>query len=551
MAAKGASDEELVAFLCQLDSDRWSSETARNYVQTCVRQNSVVSDKGGSMVCTDTDSDLKNEPSGSMEPQLKGTRPKSSTTPISQELKPTGENEDMLLRNKITLGLQLARLERQNVCYEFRLNRQYSASNSVGPAGPLQCLEYYERMEELEEIQKEIEASEKDPRGAAPIEKITLRFRYNKCLVEKGRLQEALAQARARFEADAIIRKQVTTYCVANTYDEHRLPVLYPYTVGFTLKNYMHALIPKGSARPRFLLMRVLGSGGFSTVYKALDLGTLAIVAIKVSRLGEDASKTRRWRYMVREAEIHRRLHHPYIVQTYGEPLYINSHTQRTLPTCDSSCNEIAISMELCDGRDLFDFLALNSPLRQSQTRVQETEILLILLHVAEALRYLHSQEPPVTHNDVTFRNILSTNKGTTWKLGDFTLAKQLQSNEPENITALAGTPYYIPPEKLGGEGIMGPASDMYSLGIIAFGCYSGSVEIFIQQTPGQDVAQAAARFFDDHDCAICTPSPEVREMIVRLLSRNMDARPSATAFCEFLQKRLESVHRTAKNGRR
>ena len=94
-------------------------------------------------------------------------------------------------------------------------------------------------------------------------------------------------------------------------------------------------------------------------------------------------------------------------------------------------------------------------------------EILTIIIQVGKALAHAH--EVGIIHRDITPRNILLQRDGTP-KLVDFGTAILRRGTEAENQGVTAGTPIYMSPEQaLGSVDVVGPASDIYSLGAILY----------------------------------------------------------------------------------
>lgn len=69
--------------------------------------------------------------------------------------------------------------------------------------------------------------------------------------------------------------------------------------------------------------------------------------------------------------------------------------------------------LELCEGGTLFDLLK-----RYNENRLNERQVLVVLRQVVAAIKYLHSQNPPIQHRDLKVENILLHQK--VFKLCDF-----------------------------------------------------------------------------------------------------------------------------------
>lgn len=119
--------------------------------------------------------------------------------------------------------------------------------------------------------------------------------------------------------------------------------------------------------------------------------------------------------------------------------------------------------MDFIPGKDL---RTLMMEARQRNAFLPEREVLAWANQLAEALIYLHSQNPPIVHRDIKPSNLKLTPNGLL-KLVDFGLVKILASDEM-TITILQGrgTALYTPLEQYGGDaGHTDARSDIYSFG--------------------------------------------------------------------------------------
>jgi serine/threonine-protein kinase len=119
--------------------------------------------------------------------------------------------------------------------------------------------------------------------------------------------------------------------------------------------------------------------------------------------------------------------------------------------------------MDFIPGKDL---RILMSEARQKGVFLQEQEVLGWANQLADALIYLHGQDPPIVHRDIKPSNLKVTPSGLI-KLVDFGLVKILVSNDV-TITILQGrgTALYTPLEQYGGDtGHTDVRSDIYSFG--------------------------------------------------------------------------------------
>lgn len=201
----------------------------------------------------------------------------------------------------------------------------------------------------------------------------------------------------------------------------------------------------------RYEVVGELGRGAMGVVYKARDPQIDRMVAVKtVSLRGHDAEAESEYRArFLNEAQAAGRLHHPGIVSVFdvGE---------------DADSGDPYIVLEYVSGEALNRVLAREHKLSLSRA-------LQIAEEVARALDYAHEQG--VTHRDIKPGNILITEDGHA-KIADFGIAK-LNLAHFTVPGRLLGTPAYMAPEQLTGEGADG-RSDLFSLGVILYAMATG-----------------------------------------------------------------------------
>ncbi len=192
-----------------------------------------------------------------------------------------------------------------------------------------------------------------------------------------------------------------------------------------------------------YRLVRLIGRGGMSDVYEALDVRTGVSVAIKVVRSG-DPEFVRR---LSHEAQALESFSHPGLVRLFDTGL---------------TGDQAYLVMEYVDGVTLAELL------RQGPLSAAQTADLGVTL--ADALAYVH--ERGIVHRDVKPSNILRTTSGATM-LGDFGIA-QLRDAATLTITGtMLGTVSYMAPEQLE-DNQVGPSADLWSLGIVLLECLTG-----------------------------------------------------------------------------
>lgn len=199
--------------------------------------------------------------------------------------------------------------------------------------------------------------------------------------------------------------------------------------------------------KERYRIESVLGQGGMGAVYRAIDENLDMVVAVKEnSFFSEDYA-----RQFQREAKILANLRHPNLPRVFD--YFVIDQVGQYLV------------MDYIEGYDL----------RQWMTRegnISEIEALYIGISICDALMYLHSQDPPITHRDIKPGNIKITTQGEI-VLVDFGLVKQLSDREVTTTAARAMTPGYSPPEQYG-PASTDHRSDIYSLGATLYSALAG-----------------------------------------------------------------------------
>ncbi|KAI2666422.1 Serine/threonine-protein kinase tousled-like 2 [Labeo rohita] len=231
----------------------------------------------------------------------------------------------------------------------------------------------------------------------------------------------------------------------------------------------------------RYLLLHLLGRGGFSEVYKAFDLTEQRYVAVKIHQLNKnwrDEKKENYHKHACREYRIHKELDHPRIVKLYD---YFSLDT-------DSFCTVL----EYCEGNDLDFYLKQHKLMSEKEARS-------IIMQVVNALKYLNEIRPPIIHYDLKPGNILLVN-GTACgeiKITDFGLSKIMDDDNygvdgMELTSQGAGTYWYLPPEcfVVGKEPPkISNKVDVWSVGVIFYQCLYGKKPFGHNQSQ-QDILQ-------------------------------------------------------------
>lgn len=216
----------------------------------------------------------------------------------------------------------------------------------------------------------------------------------------------------------------------------------------------------------RYLMLCLLGKGGFSEVWKAFDVEENRYVACKIHHVNKDWKEEKKANYVkhaMREKDIHKSLDHCRIVKLY-DLFTIDNHSFCTV-------------LEYCPGNDLDFYLKQNKQISEKEARS-------IIMQVVSALVYLNEKRDPIIHYDLKPANILleSGNACGAIKITDFGLSKIMEGSEADHehdgielTSQFAGTYWYLPPETF----IVPPPKitckvDVWSVGVIFYQCIYG-----------------------------------------------------------------------------
>ncbi|RZB49513.1 probable serine/threonine-protein kinase At1g54610 isoform X2 [Glycine soja] len=185
-----------------------------------------------------------------------------------------------------------------------------------------------------------------------------------------------------------------------------------------------------------------IGQGTYSNVYKAKDMMTGKIVALKKVRF--DNWEPESVKFMAREILILRRLDHPNVVKLQG------------LVTSRMSCSLYLV----------FDYMEhdLAGLAASPGIRFTEPQVKCYMHQLLSGLEHCHNRR--VLHRDIKGSNLLIDNEGTL-KIADFGLASIFDPNNKHPMTSRVVTLWYRPPELLLGATDYGVGVDLWSAGCI------------------------------------------------------------------------------------
>ncbi len=203
-----------------------------------------------------------------------------------------------------------------------------------------------------------------------------------------------------------------------------------------------------GDTLDHYRLDAAVAKSGMSTLFKATDLNTGRVVAIKVPQPEMEAGPVLLERFR-REEEIGKELNHPGVVKTFnGE-----ERSRRYMV------------LEWVEGR------LLRAILNQKR-KLPIDRAVIITLNICDALDYMHKHG--VVHRDLKPENVMVDEWNRT-KLIDFGIALKEDARRitPVGLTPALGTPDYISPEQV--KGLRGDQrSDIYALGAMVYEMLTG-----------------------------------------------------------------------------
>ena len=249
----------------------------------------------------------------------------------------------------------------------------------------------------------------------------------------------------------------------------------------------------------RYRMDGLIACGGMGEVWRAVDLVLDRPVAVKVlqQEFAQHPDILDRFRAEARHAA---GLSHPAIAQVYdfgesrdGQPPFL--------------------VMELVDGQPLTSLLS-SGPVETGRT-------LDIVAQVAAGLAVAHAAG--VVHRDIKPGNLLVDERGGV-KITDFGIAHAVGSAPLTRTGMVMGTPAYLAPERVGGAAA-GPASDLYSLGMVAYHCLAGGLPF-----TGTPLEIALAHRSEPMPPLPDRVPPPVASLVASLTARDPAMRPASAA---------------------
>jgi len=264
---------------------------------------------------------------------------------------------------------------------------------------------------------------------------------------------------------------------------------------------------------PGYQILEVLGRGGMGIVYKARQFSLKRLVALKMILAGSQAEPPEVARFL-KEAEIIAQLKHPNVVEIYD----LGTFEDRPF-----------FSLELLEGGSLSARLKAEPQPPREAAQLIET--------LARAIQAAHDRG--IVHRDLKPANVLLTADGTP-KITDFGLARWGTSEITATGTVM-GTPSYMAPEQTEGRSQqIGPATDVWALGVILYQLLTGR-----QPFTGDSHLATMRRICSEEPeplRQLCPTVPQALEAVVQrcLRKRPEERYPSAAALADDLQRFLD-----------
>ena len=260
----------------------------------------------------------------------------------------------------------------------------------------------------------------------------------------------------------------------------------------------------KGNPSKKYKPKKMLGNGSFGCVYEAKNTVFGNSVAMKVIK--KDKNNELDEQEIRNEIDILKKLSHPNIVKIYE--FYISD-------------NHYYIITEYCKGGELFSYI---------KNKYTERQLAVLFYQVFSGLWYLH--ENKILHRDIKLENIMisdkekdnSTGEELFWvKIIDFGTAKLFEKNKKEKD--VVGSSYYIAPEVL--KQNYNEKCDTWSVGVILYMTLVGRAP-FDGKDDEEIINKISTVDYNKDEPKLIKHSPEVRDLVSKLLEKDIDKRYSA-----------------------
>lgn len=259
----------------------------------------------------------------------------------------------------------------------------------------------------------------------------------------------------------------------------------------------LHALQP-GYQLQEYRIEKLIGEGGFGLTYLAFDTHLEIRVAIK-EYMPSDFALRKDQTIIVPKSISSKNMYEWGLNAFYEEAKMLakfqSLNVVRVLRFFKENGTAYLV-MEYCEGGTLYDRIGSKDEVDEDKTLIimSHTKVRKLISAIVEGLIEVHNQG--VLHRDIKPQNIMFRKDGTP-VLIDFGAARQALSEKTRSLTSIL-TPGYAPIEQYSSKGKLGPWSDIYALGAVAFHCLTGNKPV--------DVTD---RVLEDHQAKLVSLMPD------------------------------------------
>lgn len=237
-----------------------------------------------------------------------------------------------------------------------------------------------------------------------------------------------------------------------------------------------------------YIIIAELGSGSFSSVFRAVHKSTGKIVAMKMIKKEETDC------FIESEISITKSLDHPFIAEFFD--------------VFEDEKN-VYLIIEYINGGNLLDYL-------NSRNGLPEREAQHIFVQIVSAISYIHSMN--IIHRDLKAENIL-IDRNKNIRIIDFGFSKRFEDNARCNTCC--GSPAYVAPELILGRPY-NTSADVWSLGVLLYALLVCNLP-FIHES----LAMQMKMITENDPVFPSNMNPVAIDLIQRLLTKNPDRRIS------------------------
>ena len=271
-------------------------------------------------------------------------------------------------------------------------------------------------------------------------------------------------------------------------------------------------------------VLKAIGKGKFSVVYRAVHKETNKVVALKRIAIVDITDERQRLKTL-KEVRLLQRLDHPNIIKYLDA--FIDEH-------------DLVIVFEWAEAGDLKRQLRKAT---EKKVRFDERLVWRYFAQICEAIQYMHQIR--VMHRDLKPANIFLTSKGEV-KVGDLGLSRALSDNTMQAHSKV-GTPLYMSPEVLRGKGYAFK-SDVWSLGCILY-------ELAVLRSPFKEEGLSLYGLFQKINAGKypVVPSPyseELRDLVRQMLDVDVTKRATIDEVCR-MARHMKAKTEAAREARR